>query len=234
MRAVRGHSTKRVLALVGVGWSLGLAATPAAGADVQTVSVVTPGTPARWSAAVGGLMKLFDPFGDEDKAAKLKRMAKEDRFDPGKRLQQHLLEALANRGRVALPLTIPRPAELAPSPLARDRLPETALPGAMLDTSLEWFGLYRKGASDAYRPMMAVSYRVLGPKGDLQRSTRRLYYNVASSERSAGGETIEPADECAWKAFDDLPRDRARLWGCMDAALEKVSERIGDRLAGER
>jgi hypothetical protein len=104
----------------------------------------------------------------------------------------------------------------------------------MLDTSLEWFGLYRKGATEAYRPMAAVSYRLLGPRGDLQRSTRRVYYHVGSSERGGGSDTIEPTDDCAWKSFDELPKDRARLWGCMDVALEKVSERIGDRIAGER
>jgi hypothetical protein len=206
----------------------------AAADELRTISVVTPGTPARWSAASGGLMKLFDPFGDEDKAALLKRLAKEDRFELAKRMQQHLLEALANRGQVALPLLVSRPAELAPGPLARDRLPETALPGALLDVSIEWFGVYRPGAFDAYRPMLSVSYRVLGPRGSLERGTRRVYYNVAPGDRPKGGEAVEPDTECVWKSFDEMSKERQRLWGCMDVALERVAGRIGDRVAGDR
>ena len=204
----------------------------AAQADgLRTISVVTPGTPTRWSAAAGGLMQLVDPWGDDDKAAQLKRMAKEDRFDLAKRVQQDLLEALAGRGHVALPLNVNRPPELTPGPLARDRLPETALPGSLLDVSVEWFGLYRSGALESYRPMVAVSYRVLGSKGELQRSSRRIHYNVPK-EMGKGGEAIAAEGECEWKSFDALPKDRARLWGCMDAALEKVAERIGAHVEG--
>ena len=82
-------------------------------------------------------MQFVDPWGDEDKAQLLKRMAKEDRFDLATRVQQHVLEALANRGRVALPLEVARPAELSAGPLARDRLPQKALPGSLLDVSVE-------------------------------------------------------------------------------------------------
>jgi hypothetical protein len=200
--------------------------------ELATVSVVTPATPSRWSAAAGGLMQLVDPWGDADKAAQLKRMAKEDRFDLARRMQQHVLEALANRGRVALPLAVSRPPELSPGPLARDQLPRTALPGSMVDVSIEWFGLYRSGAFESYRPMVAVSYRVVDAHGDLAQSTRRLYYNVAAGLRPKGGEAIEPQGECAWKSFEELPRERARLWGCMDAALEQVAERMGEHLSG--
>jgi hypothetical protein len=212
--------------------ALAVVAGIAAADELKTISVVTPGTPARWSAASGGLMKLFDPFGDEDKAALLKRLAKEDRFELAKRMQQHMLEALANRGQVALPLVVSRPAELAPGPLARDRLPQTALPGALLDLAVEWFGVYRPGAFDAYQPMLSVSYRLLGPRGSLERGTRRLYYNVAPGDRPKGGETVEPGTECTWKSFDEMSKERQRLWGCMDAALEKVAARIGDRIVG--
>jgi len=200
-------------------------------AGLATISVVTPATPTRWSAAAGGLMQLVDPWGDEDKAALLKRMAKEDRFDLARRVQQHLLEALASRGRVALPLEVMRPPELSPGPLARDRLPEQALPGSLLDVSVEWFGLYRSGAFEPYRPMLAISFRVLGPTGALEQSTRRILFNVPSGV-AKGGEAIAAEGECAWKSFDELPRDRARLWGCMDAAIEKVTERIGTRIEG--
>ena len=200
-------------------------------AALQTVTVVTPATPTRWSAAAGGLMQLVDPWGDEDKAALLKRMAKEDRFDLAKRVQQHVLEALAARGRVALPLEVTRPAELSPSPLARDRLPERALPGSLLDVSVEWFGLYRSGALESYRPMLAVSFRVLGPSGALEQSTRRVLFNVPSGV-AKGGEAIAAEGDCAWQSFDELHRDRARLWGCMDAAIEKVADRIGSHVEG--
>ena len=176
-------------------------------------------------------MQFVDPWGDEDKAAALKRMAKEDRFDLAKRVQQGLLEALAGRGHVALPLDTSRPPELTPGPLARDRLPRTALPGSLLDVSVEWFGLYRSGALESYRPMVAVSYRVLGSKGDLQRSSRRIHYNVPK-EMGKGGEAIAAEGECEWKSFDALPKDRARLWGCMDAALTAVAERIALRVDG--
>jgi hypothetical protein len=80
--------------------------------------------------------------------------------------------------------------------------------------------------------MVAVSYRVVDARGDLVQSTRRLYYNVASGMRPKGGEAIEPEGDCAWKSFEELPRERARLWGCMDAALEKVAERMAGHLAG--
>jgi hypothetical protein len=204
---------------------------PAADAGLQAISVVTPGTPSRWSAAAGGLMKIVDPWGDEDKAALLKRMAKEDRFDLAKRMQQHVLEALANRGRVALPLDVVRPAELSPGPLPRDRLPRQALPGSLVDVSVEWFGLYKTGAFESYRPMVAVSFRVVGANGNLEQSTRRIHFNVPS-DLGKGGETIAAEGDCEWKSFDDLRKDRARLWGCMDAALEKVAERIGTHVEG--
>jgi hypothetical protein len=210
---------------------LATASVAATAGALQTISVVTPATPIRWSAVAGGLMQLVDPWGDEDKALLLKRMAKEDRFDLARRTQQHVLEALANRGRVALPLEVPRPAELAPRPLARDRLPEKALPGSLLDVSVEWFGLYRSGARESYRPMVAVSFRLLGPSGDLEQSTRRILYNVPA-DVAKGGETIAAEGECAWKSFDELQRERQRFWGCMDAAIDKVAERIGTRVAG--
>jgi hypothetical protein len=207
------------------------AAVAATAGGLQTISVVTPATPTRWSAAAGGLMQLVDPWGDEDKALLLKRMAKEDRFDLAKRVQQHLLEALARRGRVALPLEVPRPAELAPGPLARDRLPAQALPGSLLDVSVEWFGVYRSGALEAYRPMVALNYRVLGPGGRLEQSTRRILYNVPSAV-AKGGETIAAEGDCAWKSFDELRKERARFWGCMDAAIERLADRIGTRVEG--
>ena len=197
----------------------------------RTISVVTPATPSRWSAAAGGFMQLVDPWGDEDKATALRRMASEDRFDLARHMQQRLLEALATRGRVALPLDVPRPPELAPGPLSRDRLPAQPVPGSLLDVSVEWFGLYRSGAREVYRPMLAASFRVLGPTGSLEQSTRRLLYNVPPDVGKTG-EKIEPEGECAWKSFDELPRERARLWGCMDAAIEKVANRIGTIVAG--
>jgi hypothetical protein len=198
---------------------------------LEAISVVTPATPTRWSAAAGGLMQLVDPWGDEDKATLLKRMAKEDRFDLGKRVQQHLLEALAKRGRVALPLEVLRPPELSPGPLARDRLPETALPGSLLDVSVEWFGVYRSGAFESYRPMVAVSFRVLGPTGALEQSTRRILFNVPSGVVK-GGEVVAAEGDCAWKLFDELRLERARFWGCMDAALDRVADRIGTHVEG--
>lgn len=198
----------------------------AVGGSLATVSVVTPATPTRWSAAAGGLMQLVDPWGDEDKAMLLKRMAKEDRFDLARRVQQHVLEALARRGRVSLPLEVSRPPELAPGPLARERLPEQALPGSLLDVSVEWFGVYRGGAFEAYRPMLAVGFRVLGPTGALEQSTRRLLFNVPSGI-AKGGEAIAAGDDCAWKSFDEIRAERARFWGCMDAAIERVADRIG-------
>lgn len=206
-------------------------ATAATAGALQAVSVVTPATPSRWSAAAGGLMQLVDPWGDEDKASLLKRMAKEDRFDLARRMQQHVLESIAKRGRVALPLDVQRPAELSPGPLARDRLPASALPGAMIDVSVEWFGLYRSGAFESYRPMIAASFRVLGPTGGLEQSSRRILYNVPSG-LAKGGEAIEAAGDCAWKSFDELRRERARLWGCMDAALDQVADRIGSHVEG--
>jgi hypothetical protein len=176
-------------------------------------------------------MQLVDPWGDEDQASLLKRMAQEDRFDLARRMQQHLLEALARRGRVALPLELPRPPELSPGPLARDRLPAKALPGSMLDVSVEWFGVYRSGALEPYRPMVAVSFRVLGPSGALEQGTRRILFNVPSGV-AKGGEAIAAEGDCAWKSFDELRRDRARLWGCMDAAIEQVADRTGAHVEG--
>jgi len=203
----------------------------AAAAEQRAISVATPATPIRWSAAAGGLMQLVDPWGDEGKAALLKRMAQEDRFDLAKRMQQHLLEALAKRGRLALPLDLQRPPELSPGPLPRDRLPETALPGSLIDVSVEWFGVHRSGALEAYRPMVAASFRVLGPNGALEQSTRRILFNVPS-DLAAGGEAIAAGSGCEWKSFDELRRERARLWGCMDGALEQVADRIGQHVEG--
>jgi hypothetical protein len=210
---------------------LAAVAAGATGGGLQTISVVTPATPTRWSAAVGGLLQFVDPWGDEDQARLLKAMAKEDRFDLAKRMQQHVLEALATRGRVALPLEVPRPPELSPGPLARDGLPEKALPGSLLDVSVEWFGVYRSGARESYRPMLAVSFRVLGPAGGLEQSTRRILFNVPAGV-AKGGEAIAAEGDCAWKSFDDLRRERARLWGCMDAAIGNVADRIGTHVVG--
>jgi hypothetical protein len=221
---------KRLVFLPGVA-VLAFASGGAAAAGLQTISVVTPATPSRWSAAAGGLMQFVDPWGDEDKALLLKRMAKEDRFDLANRMQQRVLEALANRGRVALPLALQRPPELSPGPLARDRLPERALPGSLLDVSVEWFGLYRSGALESYRPMLAVSFRIVRPTGALEHSTRRILFNVPSGV-AKGGEAIAAEGDCAWKSFDELRKDRARFWGCMDAAIEKVADRIGTHVEG--
>lgn len=226
-----GARLKRFARLAAAAALLAVAPGGAAAGGLQTISVVTPATPTRWSAAAGGLMQLVDPWGDEDKALLLKRMAKEDRFDLARRMQQHVLEALANRGRVALPLELTRPAELSPGPLARDRLPEKALPGSLLDVSVEWFGLYRSGALESYRPMVAVSFRLLGPGGGLEQSTRRILYNVPT-DVAKGGEAIAAEGDCAWKSFDELTRERARFWGCMDAAIDKVADRIGTHIVG--
>jgi hypothetical protein len=226
-----GAYRHRRACLAGGAALLATASVGAIGGGLQTISVITPATPIRWSAAAGGLMQFVDPWGDEDKALLLKRLAKEDRFDLAKRMQQHVLEALASRGRVALPLEVSRPAELSPGPLARDRLPDRALPGALLDVSVEWFGLYRSGALESYRPMLAVSFRLLDPGGGLEQSTRRILFNVPAAV-AKGGETIAAEGDCAWKSFDELQRDRARLWGCMDAAIDKVANRIGTHVAG--
>ena len=208
-----------------------LCARVAPGGELRTISVVTPGTPARWSAASGGLMQLFDPFGDEDKALQLKRIAREDRWDLAKRVQQQLLEALAKHERIALPLVISRPPELSPRALARDRLPATALPGTLLDVSVEWFGLYRPGAFDAYKPMVSVSYRLVDAHGNLAYSSRWIYYNVAPGNRPKGGESVDADAECTWQSFEQLPKERVRLWGCMDVVLEKIADRVAARVA---
>ncbi len=211
--------------------ALPVAVVDSSAATLRTVSVLTPATPARWSAVAGGLMQLVDPWGDADKALRLKRLAAEDRFDLARRIQQHLLEALASRGQVAVPLTIERPPELSPGPLARDRLPEKALPGVLLDVSVEWFGVYRSGALEPYRPMVAVGFRVVGADGMLEQSTRRILYNVPAS-LTRGGEVVAAANDCSWKSFEAVTLDRARLWGCMDAALEQVAGRIGMQVSG--
>ena len=72
---------------------------------------------------------------------------------------------------------------------------------------------------------------MLGADGRLEQSTRRVLYHVPSSVAS-GGEAIVADGDCAWKSFDELPRDRVRLWGCLDAAIEKVADRIATHVEG--
>ena len=79
--------------------------------------------------------------------------------------------------------------------------------------------------------MLAMSFRVLSPTGSLEQSTRRILYNVPSGV-AKGGEAMTADGDCAWKSFDELRRERARFWGCMDAAIEKVADRIGAHVEG--
>ena len=212
---------------------LALLAAPATRA-LDAIGVLTPGTPQRWSASAGGLLKIVDPWGDEDKAARLQRLAREDRFDLALRLQKHLLEAIATRGGLALPVNIVRPPQLQPKPLARDLLPETALPGVLLDATVEWFGVHSRGVTHDYQPWLLVSFRTVNARGGIELATRRIYYNRIPGGDLPVAESIAADEGCKWQKFEDVARDRQRLWGCFDAALEKVAIRIAEQLAPRR
>ena len=212
---------------------LALLAAPAAPA-LEAVGVLTPGTPQRWSASAGGLLGIVDPWGDEDKAARLKRLAREDRFDLALRLQKHLLEAIATRGGLAVPVNLVRPPQLQPKPLARDLLPETPLPGVLLDATVEWFGVHSRGVTHDYQPWLLVSFRTVNARGGVELATRRIYYNRFPDRDLPEAESIAADASCKWQKFEDVARDRQRLWGCFDVAIEKVADRIAEQLTPKR
>jgi hypothetical protein len=205
----------------------------AAGAEAtRATTVVTPATPVRWMAPARGWIVFQSPAGDGDRVEKLQRWAREDRFDPGRRLQAQLLEQLAKRGRLAVPLRVERPPQLVPSPLARDALPEAPLPGDLLDVSLEGFGMAQDGIAGDYVPLAWVAYRVVDPRGRVDQPTRRIVYFDGKPRR--GAEAVEPDPACRWKSFATVgpAPERARLWGCYDSVFERIAARIAERLAG--
>ena len=212
---------------------LALLLAPAARA-LDAVGVLTPGTPQRWSASVGGLLKIVDPWGDEDKAARLKQLAREDRFDLALRLQKHLLEAIATRGALAVPVNLVRPPQLQPKPLARDLLPQAPLPGVLLDATVEWFGVHTRGITHDYQPWLLVSFRTVDAHGGVVLATRRVYYNRIAGADLPVAESIAADENCKWEKFADVVRDRQRLWGCFDTAIEKIAVRIAEQVTPKR
>ena len=212
---------------------LALLAAPAAPA-LEAIGVLTPGTPQRWSASAGGLLGIVDPWGDEDKAARLKRLAREDRFDLALRLQKHLLEAIATRGGLAVPVNLVRPPQLQPKPLARDLLPQTPLPGVLLDATVEWFGVHSRGVTHDYQPWLLVSFRTVNARGGVELATHRIYYNRFPDRDLPEAESIAAEEFCKWDKFEAVARDRQRLWGCFDAAIEKIATRIAAQVVPKR
>jgi hypothetical protein len=192
--------------------------------------VATPATPQRWIAHQGSFLFVYrDPGGDSSRVAFLRRWATDDRFELAKRMQAAMLEAIASRGRLALPLAVERPEQLEPAPLAREQLPAAALPGRILDLAVEWFGVASSGPFAKYQPFVRVSWRVLDPQGRIVAPSRVAYYNAAKGlGLPPAAHAIAADPECAWQSLDEMAKERPRLWACCNDALGKIAAHIAD------
>jgi len=191
--------------------------------------VVTPATPQRWIANQGTFLFVYqDPGGDSSRVSFLRRWAKDDRFDLAKRTQAAFLEAIASRGRLALPLAVSRPEQIEPSALSRDKVPETSLRGGIVDVAVEWFGVTAAGPFSKYEPFVRLSWRVLDSRGGVIEPTRVAYYNKVKGVDLPKAHGIDADPACAWKTMDEMAKDRPRLWACMNAGLVKLAEHAAE------
>lgn len=206
-------------------------ATPAerGAATTTALYVVTPATPQRWIANQGAFLFVYrDPGGDSSRVSFLRRWAKDDRFDLAKRAQSAVLEAVAARGRLALPLAVSRPEQIEPSPLARDQVPETALRGEILDVSVEWFGVASSGPFSKYQPFVRLSWRVLDARGGIVEPSRVAYYNEIKGAQLPKAHGIAADPDCAWKDLEAMAKERPRVWACFNDALVKLAQHVAE------
>lgn len=191
--------------------------------------VVTPATPQRWIANQGAFLLVFkDPGGDSTRVSYLRRWAKDDRFDLAKRAQSAVLEAIAARGRLTLPLAVSRPEQIQPSPLARDQVPQTALRGEILDVAVEWFGVSSSGPFAKYHPFVRISWRVVDARGGIVRPTQVVQYHEVRGSGLPKAETIDTDPECAWESIEAMSKERPRVWACFNGALDAVAKRVAE------
>lgn len=200
---------------------------------LDAISVVTPATPRQWKAFSGGLL-VVPTFSDgSDRAITLQRWAKDDRFDLAVRMQRSALEAIAKRERLALPLNVQRPPQVEPSSLARDLLPETAVPGQILDIAVEWFGVSASTSYVDFKPYVRVGWRLLDGKGSVVVPKRVVYYRakgVLESALAPRSVVLDADPACAWAKFEAIAKERARFWGCMGDGLDRIAESIADEV----
>ncbi len=222
-------ATRAVAALRMLGIALSTA--PSLAHAVDAVNVATPATPRQWQAFSGGLV-VMPTFSDgSDRAIVLQRWAKDDRFDLATRMQRSALEAIAKRERLALPLAVKRPPQVEPSSLARDMLPQTALPGPILDVSVEVFGVSASTAYVDFKPYVRVGWRLLDGKGSVVLPKRVVYYRAKSlmdSVTAPHSIVITTDPQCAWAKFEAIAKERQRFWGCMGDGLDRIAESIAD------
>lgn len=212
----------------------GLSSDRGAGAAsaASALYVVTPATPQRWIANQGAFLLVFkDPGGDSSRVSYLRRWAKDDRFDLAKRAQSAVLEAIAERGRLTLPLTVSRPEQIQPSPLARDQVPQTSLRGEILDVAVEWFGVSSSGPFAKYHPFVRLSWRVVDARGGIVRPTQVVQYHEVRGSGLSKADTIDADPECAWDSIEAMSKERPRVWACFTGALDAVAERVADSVA---
>ncbi len=226
-RAVLRIAARVLVPVLGIAsWAM-----PSPAVAVEAVSVVTPATPRQWQAFSGGLV-VMPTFSDgSDRAIVLQRWAKDDRFDLAMRMQRSALEAIAKRERLALPLQVKRPPQVEPSSLPRDLLPETALPGPILDISVEAFGVSASTAYVDFKPYVRVGWRLLDGKGSVVLPKRVVYYRAKGfmdSVTAPHSIVIEADAKCAWAKFEAIAKERPRFWACMGDGLDRIAEAIAD------
>lgn len=229
----RARSVTRGVAL-GIALGIALGVAPAPAVAIEAVSVVTPATPRQWQAFSGGLV-VMPTFSDgADRAIVLQRWAKDDRFDLATRMQRSAMEAIAKRERLALPLHVNRPAQVEPSSLARDMLPQTALPGPILDISVEGFGVSASTSFVDFKPYVRVGWRLLDGKGAVLLPKRVVYYRAKGfmdSVTAPHAVVLTTDPQCAWAKFEAIAKERQRFWACMGDGLDRIAESIADEVA---
>lgn len=216
-----------------------LAQPPEAAADAPTIAILTPAVPEtiqiRSTSGLSALTFGLSTALTMQRSDRLTDRAAADAFNAGRRLSEHLLRALREAGHAAAAVPVMRDTRAGPRPIGREELPQALPPSVrvLLDVSITQAGFVRRFVR--LEPYMVVSYRVLGPSGELEQLSRLVNFNAAAAElgRPRAFERLDPppdalapADGCRFLTSFSAARDAAKLWNCFDQGLAAVATRI--------
>lgn len=208
---------------------------------VETVIKVAAGFSA--ADAVPYVGSTFKDLATRDNSLRLRKLAVAEGFEPGRRLVDQLIEALAEAGHAAVFEPIPRRPPGSIQSLSRSDLPETPQGKLILDVTVRLICLCRGDGYFQFSPALSLGWRVLDAHGGIVEPTRVLTYihddgpKAGSRKSKAAGKAEAPPPESAYPAatvsascnFDDVDdglSNPTALWGCFGEAMQAASRRL--------
>lgn len=235
------------LLLLAVALSAG-AETPPESDRLVDYSVLTPGLAGKFLVFTAPDLTIIgvSRHANTEQTKALRQLVERERYEPCSRLGPQIMAALQAAGYSAAEEPIIRAAAGRPQSLARADLPENPRGMVLLDVTIEWLGLRADMTGQAYRPALALTWRLISRRGELVAPGRLLTYNGRAAYYSVGGvglslaplpsrapppgqPNVDPGKSCEFDSFKAAEDDPRAIWNCLDAAFRGA----GDQLAFE-